>query len=154
MSSLAEGKPAPMFKGVDQNGNEISLNELKGKKVILYFYPKDNTPGCTDEACNLRDNFDDLIDKGFVILGVSPDSQKSHQNFIKKYDLPFKLISDPDKEILKLYDAWGEKKMYGKTYEGVLRKTYIIDENGDIEKIIGKVKTKEHTEQIYKELKI
>jgi peroxiredoxin Q/BCP len=126
----------------------ISLTDYKGKKVVLYFYPKDNTPGCTAEACNLRDNHHDLIDKGYVVIGVSPDSEKSHQNFIGKFELPFDLIADTEKEILEAYNAWGEKKMYGKIYMGVLRKTYIIDEDGKIENIIEKVKTKDHTSQI------
>lgn len=154
MAELKEGEKAPLFKGVDQNGEEISLDQYKGKKVILYFYPKDNTPGCTTEACNLRDNYSDLLNKGMDVIGVSPDSEASHQKFIYKHDLPFRLISDPDKEILNKYNAWGEKKMLGKKYNGVLRKTFIIDENQTIEKIIDKVKTKDHTHQIFSELKI
>jgi len=153
MTILKEGNIAPNFKGTDQNGEIISLDQYKGKKVILYFYPKDNTPGCTAEACNLRDNYSDILKKGMDIIGVSPDKEASHTKFIEKYDLPFKLISDPDKEILKLYNAWGEKKLYGKVYDGVLRKTFIIDENQKIEKIIEKVKTKDHTNQIFQELK-
>ncbi|MCB2196589.1 MAG: thioredoxin-dependent thiol peroxidase [Bacteroidetes bacterium] len=154
MANLNIGDKAPQFSGIDQNGETISLDQYKGKKVILYFYPKDNTPGCTAEACNLKDNYDDILSKGLDVIGVSPDSKESHQKFIKKYDLPFRLISDPDKEILNLYNAWGEKKMYGKTYDGVLRKTYIINENQEIEAIFEKVKTKDHTNQIYKELNI
>lgn len=154
MANLNIGDKAPQFSGIDQNGENISLNQYKGKKVILYFYPKDNTPGCTAEACNLKDNYDDILSKGLDVIGVSPDSKESHQKFIKKYNLPFRLISDPDKEILNLYNAWGEKKMYGKTYEGVLRKTYIISENQEIEAVFEKVKTKDHTNQIYKELNI
>jgi peroxiredoxin Q/BCP len=154
MTILKEGDKAPRFKGLDQNGNTISLEDYKGKKVILYFYPKDNTPGCTNEACDLRDNYNDLLTKGMEVIGVSPDSEKSHQKFIGKYDLPFRLISDPEKVVLNLYNAWGEKKLYGKTYNGVLRKTFIIDENQTIEKIIEKVKTKDHTNQIYGELEI
>lgn len=154
MKILKEGDKAPEFKGVDQNGKSISLDDYKGKKVVLYFYPKDNTPGCTNEACDLRDNYKDLTGKGFDVIGVSPDSESSHQKFIGKYDLPFRLISDPEKEILNLYNAWGEKKMYGKSYQGVLRKTFIISEDQTIEKIIEKVKTKDHTNQIYQELKI
>jgi peroxiredoxin Q/BCP len=154
MANLNIGDKAPQFSGIDQNGENISLNQYKGKKVILYFYPKDNTPGCTAEACNLKDNYDDILSKGLDVIGVSPDSKESHQKFIKKYDLPFRLISDPDKNILNLYNAWGEKNMYGKTYEGVLRKTYIINENQEIEAIFEKVKTKDHTNQIYKELNI
>lgn len=154
MANLNVGDKAPQFSGIDQNGETISLDQYKGKKVILYFYPKDNTPGCTAEACNLKDNYDDILNKGLDVIGVSPDSKESHQKFIKKYDLPFRLISDPDKEILNLYNAWGEKKMYGKTYDGVLRKTYIINEKQEIEAIFEKVKTKDHTNQIYKELNI
>ena len=154
MAELKEGDKAPLFKGADQNGEEISLDQYKEKNVVLYFYPKDNTPGCTTEACNLRDNYSNLLNKGMDVIGVSPDSEISHQKFIDKHDLPFKLISDPDKQILNQYNAWGEKKMYGKKYKGVLRKTYIIDENQKIEKIIDKVKTKDHTNQIFSELKI
>ena len=148
MTELAEGNKAPEFSGKDQSGNEISLKDLQGRKVILYFYPKDNTPGCTTESCNLRDNYRELIKKGFEVIGVSADSEKSHQNFIEKYDLPFNLISDSGKEILKAYGAWGLKKLYGKVYEGILRKTFIIDEQGVILKIINKVDTKNHTNQI------
>jgi peroxiredoxin Q/BCP len=154
MTTLKEGMPAPAFQGVDQNGETVSLDQFKGKKVVLYFYPKDNTPGCTAEACNLRDNFEQFQKQGFEIIGVSPDSEKSHQNFIARHELPFRLLSDPGKEILKAYGAWGEKKMYGKTYEGVLRSTFIIDEEGNIEKIFKKVKTKDHTNQIFTELNI
>ena len=130
----------------------IESKEMKNKKTILYFYPKDNTPGCTAEACSLRDNYELLKSKGFEVVGVSPDSDKSHQNFTEKYTLPFKLIADTEKEILEAYDAWGEKKMYGKSYMGVLRKTFIISEKGIIEKIIDKVDTKEHAQQILKEM--
>lgn len=152
MSLLKEGYVAPNFTAKNQNSEDVSLADFKGKKVILYFYPKDNTPGCTAESCNLRDNYDALIEKGFEVIGVSPDSEKSHTNFISKYELPFTLISDPDKKVLNAYGAWGEKKMYGKTYEGVLRTTYVIDEAGKIIKVFPKVKTKEHSEQILKEL--
>jgi len=148
MTELAEGMKAPDFSGKDQSGNAISLKDLQGRKVILYFYPKDNTPGCTTESCNLRDNYRELIKKGFEVIGVSADSEKSHQNFIDKYNLPFNLISDSDNEILKAYGAWGLKKLYGKVYEGILRKTFVIDEQGVILKIINKVDTKNHTNQI------
>ncbi len=148
MAKLNEGVQAPAFEGKDQKGNTVRLEDFKGKKLILYFYPKDNTPGCTAEACNLRDNFKELKNTEYEIVGVSPDSQKSHQNFIAKYDLPFTLISDEDKEILKAYDAWGEKKMYGKTYEGVLRKTYVIGKEQKILNIFDKVNTRDHTRQI------
>jgi peroxiredoxin Q/BCP len=150
MALLKEGQKAPLFEGEDQDGKKVKLSDFKGKKVILYFYPKDNTPGCTAEACNLRDNYSMLMKKGFAVLGVSPDSGKSHQGFISKYSLPFPLLSDPDKKILNLYGAYGEKMMYGKPVTGVLRSTYIIDENGMIEKIISKVNTAAHTEQILK----
>ncbi len=152
METIKKGMLAPEFRTKDSKGNSVSLKSFTGKKVILYFYPKDNTPGCTAEACNLRDNYKELIDKGFVILGVSADSGKSHENFIGKYNLPFPLISDENKEIIKKYGAWGEKKMYGKTYEGILRKTIIISENGKIEKIIDKVNTKDHASQILEEI--
>ncbi len=150
MTALEEGMKAPDFTGTDQDGNTISLSTFKGKKVILYFYPKDNTPGCTAEACNLNDNFDELTDKGFEIIGVSPDSASSHQKFIAKFNLQFKLITDTEKEILILYEAYGEKNMYGKKVMGVIRKTYIIDEQGVIQKIIKRVDTKNHTAQILK----
>ena len=140
---------APAFTGEDQNGETVSLDQYRGNKLVLYFYPKDNTPGCTAEACNLRDNYEQFMEKGYEILGVSADSRKSHQNFISKYELPFRLLSDVDKKILKAYNAWGEKTRYGKTYEGILRKTYIISEDGIIEKIFDKVKTKDHTTQIF-----
>jgi peroxiredoxin Q/BCP len=143
---------APEFSGRDQAGNEISLKDLRGRKVILYFYPKDDTPGCTKEACNLRDNYSGLIKKGFEVIGISADSEKSHQRFIQKYELPFNLVADTGQEILKAYGAWGLKKLYGKTYEGILRKTFIIDEQGVILKIINKVDTGNHTEQILKVL--
>ena len=142
------GQKAPDFKGVDQNGNTVSLNDFKGQKLILYFYPKDNTPGCTAEACDLRDNYEMWLSKGYKVVGVSPDSIQSHQKFTEKYNLPFPLISDPEKKILKAYGAWGPKKLYGREYEGVLRTTFVIDENGVIEQVFTKVKTKEHTKQI------
>lgn len=142
------GLKAPEFKGLDQNGDTISLEDFKGSKLILYFYPKDNTPGCTAESCDLRDNYDMWLAKGYKIVGISPDSQSSHQKFIAKYELPFPLIADTEKEIIKAYGAWGLKKMYGKEYEGLLRTTFVIDEKGIIEHIFAKVKTKDHTNQI------
>jgi peroxiredoxin Q/BCP len=154
MTQLKEGASAPLFKGKDQDGKQISLESYKGKKVILYFYPKDDTTGCTAEACNLRDNYEDLLSRGFIIIGISPDDEKSHVKFRTKYQLPFSLIPDPEKNIIKAYNAWGEKNMYGKKYEGVLRTTYIIDESGKIMKIISKVDTKNHTKQILEELGI
>jgi thioredoxin-dependent peroxiredoxin len=148
MALLKSGDKAPDFKGIDQNGNSISLKDYKGKKVILYFYPKDNTPGCTDEACSLRDGYEDLLKHGYDVIGVSADSVQSHLGFVSKHNLPFRLISDPNKEIIQAFGAWGEKKMYGKSYEGILRSTFIIDENGKIEKVIEKVKTKDHANQV------
>jgi thioredoxin-dependent peroxiredoxin len=150
MGQLKEGSKAPMFEGIDQNGKTVKLTDFTGKKVVLYFYPKDNTPGCTAEACNLRDNHDSLLNKGFAVVGVSPDNEKSHKGFAGKYSLPFPLIADTSKKIMNDYGVWGEKKMYGKSYMGVIRTTFIIDEKGIIEKIIEKVDTAGHTEQIFK----
>jgi thioredoxin-dependent peroxiredoxin len=151
MSTLKVGDKAPVFSGKDQDGKSISLAQFKGKKLALYFYPKDNTPGCTAEACNLRDNYSDLLNKGYAVVGVSADSSKSHLNFIGKFSLPFPLIADEDKKIIKDYQVWGEKNMYGKVYEGIIRKTFIISEDGIIEKIIEKVKTNDHTRQIFED---
>lgn len=148
MSKLKKGDIAPQFKGLNQNGEEISLSNYKGKKVILYFYPKDNTPGCTAESCNLNDNYQFWLDKGFEVIGVSPDSVASHKKFVDKFGFAFNLIADTEKEILKAYDAWGEKSMYGRKYMGVIRTTFIIDSKGKIEEIFEKVKTKDHTNQI------
>jgi thioredoxin-dependent peroxiredoxin len=150
MGQLKEGSKAPMFEGIDQNGKTVKLTDFAGKKVVLYFYPKDNTPGCTAEACNLRDNYDSLLKKGFAVIGVSPDNEKSHKGFAGKYSLPFTLIADTSKKIMNDYGVWGEKKMYGKSYMGVIRTTFLIDEKGIIEKIIEKVDTAGHTEQIFK----
>lgn len=154
MVQLVEGAKAPYFKGVNQNGETISLTGFKGKKLILYFYPKDDTPGCTAEACNLNDNYEYWISKGYEIIGVSPDNETSHKKFIKKFGLKFNLIADTGKEILEAYGVWGEKMNYGKTYMGVIRTTFVIDETGTIEKIFRKVDTKEHTSQIVKDLSI
>jgi thioredoxin-dependent peroxiredoxin len=151
MTQIKEGAVAPVFKGKDQNGSLISLDDFKGRKVILYFYPKDDTPGCTAEACNLRDNYDELISKGFVIIGVSPDNEQSHARFRGKFNLPFSLIADPEKQIINSFEVWGEKSMYGKKYEGVLRTTFVIDEKGMIQKIIRKVDTGNHARQILEE---
>jgi len=142
------GNKAPDFKGLIQDGTEVKLSDYLGKKLILFFYPKDNTPGCTAEACNLSDNYNLLKEKGFELLGVSPDTEKKHQNFIEKKNLAMNLLADVDKVILEKYGVWGEKKMYGRTYMGVMRTTFIIDEKGIVEKIFSKVKTKAHTEQI------
>lgn len=152
MAYIEEGNKAPEFIGKNQNGEEITLSQFKGKNVILFFYPKDNTPGCTAEACNLGENYSELTAKGFEVIGVSPDTETSHQKFIAKFNLPYNLIADTDKNILKDYGAWGLKKMYGKEYEGVLRTTYIIDNEGIVKKVFKKVKTKDHTNQILSEL--
>jgi peroxiredoxin Q/BCP len=149
MIQLKEGMKAPDFEGIDQSGRSVKLGDFTGKKVVLYFYPKDNTPGCTAEACNLRDNWDAFLKKGFAVVGVSPDSEKSHKGFAEKYTLPFPIIADTSKKILNDYGVWGEKKMYGKSFMGVIRTTFIIDEKGIIEKIINKVETAGHTRQIF-----
>ena len=149
MIQLKEGMNAPGFEGIDQNGRIIKLNDFSGKKVVLYFYPKDNTPGCTAEACNLQDNLDSFLKKGFVVIGVSPDTEKSHKGFASKYSLKFPLIADTEKKILNDYGVWGEKKLYGRGYMGVIRTTFIINEKGIIEKIITKVDTSGHTKQIF-----
>ncbi|TDR15296.1 thioredoxin-dependent thiol peroxidase [Marinomonas communis] len=146
--SLTIGQEAPDFTSKDQHGNPITLSEFRGKKVVLYFYPKDSTPGCTAQACNLRDHHQELTDAGYVVLGISPDSEKRHQNFINKNELPFTLISDEDKSVHELYGTWQLKKFMGKEYMGTVRTTFIIDEQGNIENIIEKVKTKDHTAQI------
>jgi peroxiredoxin Q/BCP len=148
MKQLKEGDKAPAFEGINQDGKTIRLSDLKGKKVILYFYPKDFTSGCTDEACSLRDNYSELADRGFEVIGISPDSEKSHIKFKGKYGLPYNLVSDTEKNILKEYGAWGKKNMYGKIVEGVLRTTFIINEEGVIEKVFTKVNTKDHAQQI------
>ncbi len=150
---LKIGDKAPNFKGIDENENNISLSDFKDKNLILYFYPKDNTPGCTNEACNLRDNYAMWIEKGYEVVGISPDSVQSHQKFKTKHELPFRLISDTDKVIIKEYGAWGPKKLYGREYEGLLRSTFVIDENGIIINIFEKVKTKDHTNQILETIK-
>ncbi|WP_316822393.1 thioredoxin-dependent thiol peroxidase [Pedobacter gandavensis] len=148
MNELTIGQAAPDFTAKDQDGNTVTLNQFKGKKVVLYFYPKDNTPGCTTEACDFRDNYQGLTAKGIVVLGVSVDDEKSHQKFITKYDLPFTLIADTDKKIVEAYGVWGEKNMYGKKYMGTNRKTFLIDENGILTHIIAKVDTKNATAQV------
>lgn len=150
MTSLNEGQKAPTFKEKDQNGKDISLADFKGKKVVLYFYPEDNTPTCTVQACNLRDNFSALKKKGIVVLGVSPDEVKKHKKFEEKFDLPFTLIADPEHHIIDKYGVWGEKQLYGRTYMGLHRTTFLIDEKGVIKKIFSKPKSKQHTEEILK----
>ena len=142
------GDKMPTFSVADQNGNLVTDQQLLGKKTIIYFYPKDSTPGCTAEACNLRDNYERMLAEGYQVLGVSKDSQKSHLNFIAKYELPFTLLSDPSTEMLQAFGAWGEKKMCGKTCIGTLRKTFVFDEKGILTQVIEKVDTKNHAEQI------
>ncbi|PKO99537.1 MAG: thioredoxin-dependent thiol peroxidase [Bacteroidetes bacterium HGW-Bacteroidetes-8] len=145
---LKIGDKAPQFSGVDSDGKILKLSDFQGSKLVLYFYPKDNTPGCTAQACDLRDNFDRLISMGYKVVGVSKDNMKSHKSFIEKFKLPFPLISDEEAVILKAYDAWGRKKFMGKEFDGILRKTFIIDEAGVISDIIEKVDTKAHTKQL------
>lgn len=146
--SLSVGDKVPSFDSTDQNGNSFNLDKFKDQKIVLYFYPRDNTSGCTAQACDLRDNFQEFKNNNYVIVGVSTDSPKSHVKFIEKNSLPFDLIADEDKSVHKLFGTWVEKKMYGKTYMGTARKTFLIDENRVITDIIEKVKTKEHTNQI------
>jgi peroxiredoxin Q/BCP len=145
---LTPGSKAPDFKVKDQEGNTVSLKDFKGKKVVIYFYPKDDTPGCTKEACNLRDNYSLLTDKGIVLLGVSTDDEKSHQKFIKKFELPFPLLADTEHTIVEAYKVWIEKSMYGRKYMGTARVTYLINETGKIDQIIEKVEVSNHTTQI------
>ena len=145
---LTIGDKMPAFRVADEQGREVTEKDLLGKKTVIYFYPKDSTPGCTAEACNIRDNHHAFFARGYQVFGVSKDSQASHIKFKEKYDLPFPLLSDPTTEMLQAFGAWGEKKLYGKTSMGTLRKTFIFDENGILERIIDKVDTKNHTEQI------
>ncbi len=146
--SLSVGDKVPSFDSTDQNGNSFNLDKFKDQKIVFYFYPRDNTSGCTAQACDLRDNFQEFKNNNYVIVGISTDSPKSHVKFIEKNNLPFDLIADEDKSVHKLFGTWVEKKMYGKTYMGTARKTFLIDENRVITDIIEKVKTKEHTNQI------
>ena len=152
MTHLKEGDPAPAFEGIDQNGRTIKLSDHAGKKVVLYFYPKDNTPGCTAEACDFRDHDKELAGHGIQVIGVSADSEKSHKKFVDKFDLPFPLIADTEREVINAYGVWGKKKFMGREYDGIHRETFIIDENGTIEKIFTKVKTKEPTAQVLEAL--
>ena len=145
---LSIGDKIPAFSVIDETGKSVTERDVIGRKTVIYFYPKDSTPGCTAEACNLRDNYQSFLARGYQVFGVSKDSQASHVKFKEKYDLPFPLLSDPTTEMLQAFGAWGEKKLYGKTSMGTLRKTFIIDENGILERIIDKVDTKNHTEQI------
>ncbi len=148
MTHLKEGQKAPDFKAQDENGNTVSLSDFKGQKLILYFYPADNTPTCTTEACNFRDNFSSLKKEGYAILGVSPDSAKKHQGFIQKHELPFPLLVDEDKAMIHAYGVWGKKKKFGREYDGLLRTTFVIGEDGVIEKIFDKVEAARHAGQI------
>ncbi|MBW3127806.1 MULTISPECIES: thioredoxin-dependent thiol peroxidase [Hymenobacter] len=146
--ALQAGDTAPAFTATDQDGNTVSLSDFRGKKVALYFYPKDDTPGCTAQACNLRDHQEELTAKNVQVLGVSTDSEASHKKFALKYDLPFPLLADTDKQLVEAYGVWQEKKNYGRAYMGIVRTTFLIDEEGVIEKVITKVDTKNHTEQL------
>jgi peroxiredoxin Q/BCP len=148
--ALTAGSKAPDFTSKDQDGKDVKLSDFKGKKLVLYFYPKDMTPGCTAESCNLRDNYKLLLKQGYEVLGVSTDNEKSHQKFIAKEKLPFSLLADTDKSLHNKYGTWVEKSMYGRKYMGTARVTFIINENGIIDEIIGKVDTKNHTDQILK----
>ena len=150
--TLKEGDKSPAFAGKDQNGEIVSSESLKGKRVILFFYPKDMTPGCTAEACNLGENYGELQKRGFEVIGVSADDEKRHQKFIDKYSLPFKLIADTELEVIKAFGVWGLKKFMGKEYDGIHRTTFVIGADGVLEKVITKVKTKDHTAQILEEL--
>lgn len=147
-TQLTEGQKAPAFKGRDQNGKAVSLSDFTGKKVVLYFYPEDDTPTCTVQACNLRDNYSLLKKHGWAVLGVSPDDEKKHKKFEAKYDLPFTLIADPDHSIIDKYGVWGEKQLYGRQYIGLHRTTFLIDEKGVIKKIFLRPKNKQHAEEI------
>lgn len=153
MTTLTEGQKAPDFTAKDQNGNAVSLKDFRGRKVVLYFYPEDDTPTCTVEACNLRDNYSELTEAGLVVIGVSPDDKTSHKKFEEKYKLPFILVEDPNKKIIDQYEVWGEKNMYGKKYMGLLRTTFVIDEKGIIMKVFKKPKSKIHSEEILKAVK-
>jgi peroxiredoxin Q/BCP len=147
---LKEGDKAPDFTAKDQNGNQLKLSDLLGTQTVLYFYPKDDTPGCTKQACSLRDGFSTFTEKGIKILGVSMDDEQSHQKFISKYELPFTLLTDTDHGIADIYDSYGDKQYMGKTYQGILRKTFLIDETGKIKKIFDKVKVDEHADEVLK----
>ncbi|AYQ31062.1 thioredoxin-dependent thiol peroxidase [Runella sp. SP2] len=146
--ALQVGDKAPSFEAKDQDGNTIKLSDFQGKKIVIYFYPKDSTPACTAQACSLRDNYDALLHKGFAVLGVSVDDEKSHKKFANKYSLPFPLLADPEHTIVEAYGVWGEKMLYGRKYMGTIRTTFIIDEAGVIQEVISKVDTKNHAGQV------
>ena len=148
MANLTEGDKAPVFKTKDQNGKPVSLKDFRGKKVVLYFYPEDDTPTCTIQACNLRDNYSMLTQRGIVVLGVSPDNSKTHKKFEEKYEIPFTLLVDEEKKIIDMYGVWGEKNLYGRKYMGLHRTTFLIDEEGLIKKIFKKPRSKIHTQEI------
>ncbi|MFT6814476.1 MAG: peroxiredoxin Q/BCP [Sphingobacteriales bacterium] len=148
MTHLKIGDQAPNFKGIVQDGREIKLEDYKGNKLIVFFYPRDNTPTCTTTACNLRDNYEDLVKAGYKVIGVSTDTEKKHQNFIKKYNFQYDLIADVDKEVHSAFGVWGPKKFMGREFDGTIRTTFVIDEKGVIENVISKVKAGTHTEQI------
>ncbi|MDX1462493.1 MAG: thioredoxin-dependent thiol peroxidase [Marinirhabdus sp.] len=148
MKTLKEGDKVPNFTVNDEQGNPISLSDYKGKKVVVFFYPKANTPGCTKEACNLRDHYKELQEEGYELLGVSADSEKKQANFKEKYDFPFPLLADENKEVINAFGVWGPKKFMGREYDGIHRKTFILNEEGEVTRVIDKVKTKEHAEQI------
>lgn len=150
MITLKEGDKAPAFKGKDQHGKTVSLADFKGKKLVIYFYPQDNTPTCTTQACNLRDNYGLLRNAGFEVMGVSPDDIDSHQKFESKYDLPFTLLADPKHQVIEKFGVWGEKQLYGRKYMGLHRTTFLVDEKGVIRKVFLKPKSKEHAEEILK----
>ena len=150
MFHLKEGDKAPTFQANNEKGQSVSLADFAGNKLVLYFYPKDDTPGCTAQACSLRDNYDSVLSKGYKVLGVSPDNEKKHQKFIDKYNLPFSLLADTDHSVAEAYGVWGQKKFMGKTYDGIHRTTFVIDEQGVIEEIITKVDTADHADQVLK----
>lgn len=152
MNKIKEGAKAPIVQALDQNEKLVDLNSYKGQKLIVYFYPQDNTPTCTEEACNLRDNYSDLKKRGFTVVGISADSVKKHKNFIKKFNLPFDLIADTDRKVIDAFGVWGEKTTFGKSYDGIHRTTFVIDEEGTIVKRIDEVKSKNHAQQILDEL--
>jgi thioredoxin-dependent peroxiredoxin len=146
--ALQIGDKAPLFEAKDQDGNVVKLSDFQGKKIVLYFYPKDSTPACTAQACSLRDNYEAFLAKKYIVLGVSADNEKSHKKFADKHNLPFPLLADTEHHIVESYGVWGEKMLYGKKYMGIIRTTFIIDENGNIQAIISKIDTKNHAKQV------